>query len=321
MVTDAETESVVPWAGATVVAVVVTAALMVAVVTEAAGLLPPLPGVGMLGALAVVWLVLGRRLLRSEHRRRHVEEEAELTRVRDAERAHEARNALNAIEGATRVLQAGTDGLAQEERAALAEAVSTEIARLQRLVAGPPAEPELGRFRLIDAIAAVVTCERWLGAAIEVAVPEDLVAVGSPTSTAEVVQNLLQNARRHGAGPVRVWAEGDGREVVLHVRDHGPGIPAGEADVVFERGGRGHAARDLPGSGLGLHVARELMRTQGGRLWLDDGPDDAPGGACFAVALPGFTAARTLYALPRPLADGADGDTTGVETVPERLSS
>lgn len=262
-----------------------------------------------LAGLRHAWRIGLRRLVELEQRSLRAAAEVELERSRRAERAHEARNALTAIEAATHALQAHSVRMEPEERAALSEAVSAEIARLQRLVAGRPSEPEYGRFRLADAIVAVVTCERWLGSEIEVAVPDDLVAVGSPTSTAEVVQNLLQNARRHGAGPVQVSAVIEDAEVVLRVQDHGPGIPAHEAELVFERGRRGGAARRRPGSGLGLHVARELMTVQGGRLWLEDRDDTA--GACFALALPGFTAAGTLYALPRPLPEDGeqvDGD-------------
>ncbi len=68
------------------------------------------------------------------------------------------------------------------------------------------------------------------------------------------------------------------------MRDHGPGPAAGEQEAVFERFHRGRAARTaaVPGTGLGLPIARELARRWGGDITLAAAPD---GGALAEVRL------------------------------------
>ena len=71
----------------------------------------------------------------------------------------------------------------------------------------------------------------------------------------------------------------------MRLRDHGPGIPPGEIERIFERFRRGAAQADgrIPGVGLGLHLARRILRDHGGELSVET-PED--GGACFVARLP-----------------------------------
>ena len=71
------------------------------------------------------------------------------------------------------------------------------------------------------------------------------------------------------------------------VRDFGPGVAPAERERIFERFHRGERERDgsVPGLGLGLHVARTLLRTLGGDVRCE-GPDDGGAGAAFVIALP-----------------------------------
>jgi signal transduction histidine kinase len=74
---------------------------------------------------------------------------------------------------------------------------------------------------------------------------------------------LIDNALRHGAGPITIEiADRDGR-AVLAVSDEGPGVPAGDERRIFERGDS-----SAGGIGLGLHLARALVEAEGGRLRL-----------------------------------------------------
>ena len=74
-----------------------------------------------------------------------------------------------------------------------------------------------------------------------------------------------------------------GPDVEIAVADHGPGIPAEEADRIFEPFHRGSADPQTPGSGLGLAIARGLAAANGCRLTLDSQPG---AGSRFVLALP-----------------------------------
>jgi two-component system sensor histidine kinase MprB len=115
---------------------------------------------------------------------------------------------------------------------------------------------------------------------------------GHPTSVrgvrsriARAVTNLLDNAAKWSAtdGVVEVTvAEG---EVV--VRDHGPGISAGDAPRVFDRFWRASTARHLPGSGLGLAIVKDVAEAHGGSVALEH---PTGGGARFRLRLGGLRA-------------------------------
>ena len=100
----------------------------------------------------------------------------------------------------------------------------------------------------------------------------------------QVVMNLLSNAFKYGAGrPVTLCIARDGDQAIVEVRDHGPGIPPGDLERIFERFERGTAFQSQAGLGLGLYVAREIVQAHGGSIAGRTLPD---GGACFTVRLP-----------------------------------
>jgi signal transduction histidine kinase len=108
-------------------------------------------------------------------------------------------------------------------------------------------------------------------------------AVGDPSSVAQIVRNLLDNALRHtpDVGAVRVHVELRDGLVSVAVEDDGPGVPDHEREQIFERFARGaHAAGG--GFGLGLAIGRELARRMGGDLELAD----TSTGARFVLRLP-----------------------------------
>jgi signal transduction histidine kinase len=207
---------------------------------------------------------------------------------RQEELAHEARNALTAIEGATLTLERFRDNLDDETRRALALAVSDEIGRLQRMVGASQHTNHPVSFRLSDIVRPQVDLVRAQGAQVDAQMPDDIVAYGRPGDFAEVLQNLLVNARVHGRNPITVRAAHHGDHIILRVEDRGPGVPLAIRSAIFERG---HRASDAPGSGLGLYVSRQLMDEQNGNLWVEDRPG---GGASFAVAIPAGPAAVAL---------------------------
>jgi len=105
-------------------------------------------------------------------------------------------------------------------------------------------------------------------------------ALGDPLLTGRVLDNLLDNAFRHGGEHVEIAVTAMPEWVRVTVGDDGPGIPATIRDRVFERFSREGAPST--GFGLGLAIARALAEAQGGHLSLDDGP----GGARFVVDFP-----------------------------------
>jgi signal transduction histidine kinase len=101
-----------------------------------------------------------------------------------------------------------------------------------------------------------------------------------------LVRNLLENARRYaGAGPIDVSVTSETGRAVLEVRDHGPGVPEGERERIFEPFYRIAATRESGrGSGLGLALVREIARRHSGEAVCLAAEG---GGSRFRVTLPG----------------------------------
>jgi signal transduction histidine kinase len=106
---------------------------------------------------------------------------------------------------------------------------------------------------------------------------DELVVRANGDAVTRILANLVDNAVRHAATAVTVdLRDGSAGAAVITVSDDGPGIPAGQREQVFERFARLDDARsrDAGGAGLGLPIVRELARTQGGEVLLED---NAPG--------------------------------------------
>jgi two-component system, OmpR family, phosphate regulon sensor histidine kinase PhoR len=109
---------------------------------------------------------------------------------------------------------------------------------------------------------------------------------GDADRLAQVLGNLISNAIKYSpdGGEVELTGEGDVDVVRVCVRDHGIGIPAEQQSRIFTKFFRGEAARrGIPGTGLGLALAREIVEAHGGRI----GFDSAAGrGTTFWIELP-----------------------------------
>ena len=109
-----------------------------------------------------------------------------------------------------------------------------------------------------------------------------------PDRIQRVLYNLIQNAIRHtpADGSVVVQVFDRGPDVQVSVRDTGEGIAEGDLPRVFERFYRGDRARSRDGgagAGLGLAIARRLVETHGGRIWVAQPPE---GGSIFSFTVP-----------------------------------
>ena len=131
-------------------------------------------------------------------------------------------------------------------------------------------------------------------------------AQGDPTRLQQVLLNLLSNAFKFtpADGTIRIELRDlpGGETAQLEVADSGPGIEAERRGEVFERFHQldGSSTRKMGGTGLGLHIARELVDLHGGSLGVGDAPE---GGALFVVELPRAAPPGSVvqFAIPVPL--------------------
>jgi signal transduction histidine kinase len=272
----------------------------------------------------VTWVVTGRALAPVEHIRREVEEitgdrldrrvpeppsrdeihrlartmNRMLARLQDsrdsrqqfvADASHELRSPLASIRQAAEVTRDHPGALPEGE---LAEAVLEETARMQRLVeqlllltradGGVLARQEVD---LDDLALAEASRAARPGLHVDTSGVGAGRVRGEPTTLAQVVRNLVDNAARHAAGRVAVSVREAGGGVELVVEDDGAGIPADQRERVFERFVRldEARARDAGGSGLGLAIVRQIVTVHEGTVTVSA---SSLGGARFAVHLP-----------------------------------
>lgn len=122
---------------------------------------------------------------------------------------------------------------------------------------------------------------------LDLEVPERPLPVhGDPNRLAQVIGNLLSNAIKYSpeGGTVEVVAKRDNGHVRVSVRDEGLGIPEDLQERVFAKFFRGDAsASGIPGSGLGLTIARSVVEAHGGQMSFESARGE---GSVFSVELP-----------------------------------
>jgi signal transduction histidine kinase len=116
-----------------------------------------------------------------------------------------------------------------------------------------------------------------------------------PDRLERIVVNLLANALKYAPGrsPVHLKASPRGGEVLISVRDEGPGIAPEDLPYIFDRFYRSDSVRGSEGLGLGLYICRKLVDAHGGRIWVES---SRGGGSEFLVALP--VAAQAAHTAP-----------------------
>ncbi|UDQ91038.1 HAMP domain-containing protein [Xanthobacter autotrophicus] len=143
----------------------------------------------------------------------------------------------------------------------------------------------------IDRLAADVAMElKEIGLAVALLAAVPAYVAGRPLSLKRAVRNLAVNAATHGGG-ARLAVSADAERVVLVIEDDGPGIPEALMGQVFEPFFRVDPARQvkIPGAGLGLAIANEIIGRHGGRLTLSNRPG---GGLLQRVELPAAEAGQ-----------------------------
>ncbi len=174
-----------------------------------------------------------------------------------------------------------------EDRARMADTIDEmnrtldDILSLARL--GRPSEPptETDLSALIDA---VVDDFRDLGHAVDYADGQRLIVRLRPALMRRAVRNLIENAVKYGGG-ADVALKRDGTGVRIEVADRGPGIPPDQLAAVFDPFTRLDPSRNRStgGVGLGLTLARAIVREAGGDITL---ANREGGGLCATIALP-----------------------------------
>lgn len=220
--------------------------------------------------------------------------------------SHEIRTPLTAIRGYAEALADGV--VPPGETARIGAVLTAESERLRRFVDDllELARLEADDFAIdpqrFDARATVeraaqawaAACAR-VGVEVRVELPDaELPVVTDEMRLRQVVDGLVENALRvtPSGAPIVLGARSDGGNVVLEVRDGGPGLVADDAEVAFERGALRDRYRDVRpvGTGLGLSIARRLVLRLGGTIAAGVAPE---GGAVFRVTVPEETPLRS----------------------------
>ena len=222
--------------------------------------------------------------------------------------SHELRTPLTAISGSLALLAGGAAGPLAERSARLVEVALRSSERMtvivndllngERLSAAGVVfkrEPILLPVLVAQAIEGVRTFADRFGVQVDLSstLASGMPAIGDEGRTLQVIDNLLSNAIKFApsGSTVEVAIEPLEAELVVSVRDYGPGVPQEFQDRVFDRFAMAEPAdRRVASSGLGLSIARSIVEGQGGRIGFDS---PLPGGG-----------SRFWFSLPTVLAPG-----------------
>jgi PAS domain S-box-containing protein len=185
--------------------------------------------------------------------------------------AHELRNPTAVIDGSAGALRRSWDDMTQEQRHELLDGIRSSADRLRRLARDltttARSEGETLPLRLEDVSltgllhSAVTRIQATRpGVRLDLDVPEEAVFKADPGRLGQVLDNLLDNAVRHGAPPFGLIGD-IGEEISIRVTDAGRGIPADLEPRLFERFA---ITGPAGGTGLGLYLVREIARRHGG---------------------------------------------------------
>lgn len=190
---------------------------------------------------------------------------------------HDLRNILSSAQLASDRLSASEDPAVKRLAPRLISAIDRAVAlatntlRYGRADEHPPERKRIALKTLIaDAAEAALTQRPQDHALVLVEdVPADLQIDADPEQLFRIVLNLVRNAEQalngKPAGEVRLSASRNGRRVLIHVADNGPGIPEKVRERLFQPFSGSASAG---GSGLGLVISRDLARAHGGDLSL-----------------------------------------------------
>ena len=228
----------------------------------------------------------------------------ELDRLKDdfvSTVTHELRTPLTSIRAFTQILLEHPD-VEAEQRKRFLGIITKESERLTRLInqvldlskieSGKAQwrETEVDMRALIgEAVTGMSQVFEESRISVEVDLPEKVTPVRADIDRiTQVLLNLLSNAAKFcepGRGRIRIALREEPGALRIEVRDNGPGVDAEDQELIFDKFRQaGDTLVAKPhGSGLGLHISRQIVQHFGGRMWVDSRRGD---GACFAFTLP-----------------------------------
>jgi len=221
--------------------------------------------------------------------------------------SHELRTPLTSIAGFADTLRDSWSNLDEAEVHEFLSIIRGETSHLSDLVEDILVIPRLeaGHLRLEpsdldlrnEAFATAQLVFQRSSTEFSVAVPGGVVVHADPIRLKQVLRNLLENARKYGGDQVLVEGEAESDLYVVSVSDNGPGVPERHRERIFdqfEQLTKGDSRSDQ-GVGLGLPIARTLVRAMGGDLWYED---RFPTGSRFRFTVPLSRTAHLLEAPP-----------------------
>ena len=252
---------------------------------------------GLLVALVLAALLIGGFLLFRESERNRRDARRKTTFVANV--SHELKTPLTSIRMYAELLMEGR-AASEEKRKSYLRVIVDESRRLARLVNNlldfsrleqGRKKYRLERFCLSDFLGEFIDAHRMPiekeGLSLSLRLPEESAHILFDRDVLEqVLLNLVDNAVKYAAsgGELSLVLQRATLAWQLDVMDRGPGIPAGDRPRIFEKFYRGNDSltADHPGSGLGLSIARRLMRDMGGDLEYEA---RAGGGSCFKIVI------------------------------------
>ena len=210
--------------------------------------------------------------------------------------SHELRSPMATVIGSARTLQQRWRELQPEQRESFLALIADETNRLATLIADvlDTSRIEAGTFSYTFGDVDLGDLVREVTAAAELGQDEVSLATVIDTVPAirgdrerlrQVVANLVDNAVKYSpsGATVDVKTSAVNGKVLVDVVDHGPGIAAEDQTLIFEKFGRARSGKVVPGTGLGLFIARSIAEAHGGTLDVRSTPDE---GATFRLELP-----------------------------------
>ena len=254
----------------------------------------------LLGTLADQMAIVIERARLAALERSALERLRELDNLKDdfvATVSHELRTPLTSINGYAQTMLNRSGDLGEADRKSFLEATVRQCKRLATIVESLLLVSQLekgdirSKRRFVEVSALVTDAAEASGAdeRLVLDVEDGLGIVTDAFRVHHILRNLLENATKYSpaGSPVLVRVRGGGPRVVIEVRDGGPGIPAGVEETIFERFRRlsDPGISEVPGTGLGLYIARRFARDLGGDVTVGRSTEPGFPGALFSLDL------------------------------------